>query len=84
MGTGLRLFFTGNLCMAAGWCTCKTKGAYNTKSMKSVFLSCGFKDVTSSVNLDNGSGMKRGDVLLKHTPYSYAYRQRQSSFCQYK
>lgn len=42
----------------------KTKGAYNTKSMKSVFLSCGFKDVTSSVNLDNGSGMKRGDVLL--------------------
>lgn len=32
--------------------------------MKSVFLSCGFKDVTSSVNLDNGSGMKRGDVLL--------------------
>ena len=48
----------------------KTKGAYNTKSMKSVFLSCGFKDVTSSVNLDNGSGMKRGDVLLniaRHT-----------------
>ena len=38
--------------------------------MKSVFLSCGFKDVTSSVNLDNGSGMKRGDVLLniaRHT-----------------
>ena len=26
----------------------KTKGAYNTQSMKSVFLSCGFKDVTSS------------------------------------
>ena len=42
----------------------KTKGAYNTQSMKSVFLSCGFKDVTSSVNLVNGSGMKRGDVLL--------------------
>ena len=42
----------------------KTKGAHNTQSMKSVFLSCGFKDVTSSVNLVNGSGMKRGDVLL--------------------
>ena len=58
------MFFTGNLRMAAGWCTVKTKGAHNTQSMKSVFLSCGFKDVTSSVNLVNGSGMKRGDVLL--------------------
>ena len=42
----------------------KTKGATYTGNMKSVFLSCGFKDVTSKVNLSTGSGMKRGDVLL--------------------
>ena len=27
-GTGLRLFFTGNLRMAAGWCTCKNKRSH--------------------------------------------------------
>ena len=37
----------------------KTKGATYTGNMKSVFLSCGFKDVTSKVNLSTGSGMKR-------------------------
>ena len=44
----------------------KTKGATYTGNMYDVFLKCGFKDVTSSVNLSNGAGMKRGDVLLNH------------------
>jgi hypothetical protein len=34
--------------------------------MYEVFLKYGFKDVTSTVNLNTGNGMKRGDVLLNH------------------
>lgn len=44
----------------------KTNGATYTGNMYSVFTKCGFKDVTSSVNLATGAGMKRGDVLLNH------------------
>ena len=44
----------------------KTAGATYTGNMYSVFLKCGFKDVTSSVNLATGSGLKAGDVLLNH------------------
>lgn len=42
----------------------KDKGATYTGNMKKVFLSCGFKDVTKSVNLKTGKGLLRGDVLL--------------------
>lgn len=35
-----------------------------TGTMRSVFLSAGFQDVTSQVNLSSGSGLVRGDVLL--------------------
>lgn len=48
----------------------KTSGATYTGNMLSVFKKCGFKDVTSSVDLKTGKGLKRGDVLLnikKHT-----------------
>lgn len=48
----------------------KTKGATYTGNMLSVFKKCGFKDITSAINLSTGSGLKRGDVLLhtqKHT-----------------
>jgi len=48
----------------------KTKGATYTGNMLSAFKKCGFKDITSSINLSTGSGLKRGDVLLhtqKHT-----------------
>ena len=48
----------------------KTNGASYTGNMYSVFKRCGFSDVTNSVNRSNGSGLKRGDVLLsrsKHT-----------------
>lgn len=41
----------------------KTKGASSTYDMKNVFLSCGFTNVISSVNVSTGAGLKRGDVL---------------------
>lgn len=43
----------------------KTAGATNTRDMRTAFISKGFKDITSSINLSNGSGLKKGDVLLK-------------------
>lgn len=42
----------------------KTKGATYTGNMYGVYKSCGFKDVTSEVNLTTGAGLQRGDVLL--------------------
>lgn len=42
----------------------KTKGATYTGNMYSIFKSCGFKDVTNSVNLATGSGLQKGDVVL--------------------
>lgn len=39
-------------------------GATYTGNMKSKFLSAGFKDVSSKVNLHTGNGLIRGDVLL--------------------
>lgn len=51
----------------------KTKGATYTSDMKTVFLSCGFKDVTSKVNRSTGSGLSRGDVLLNETHHVAMY-----------
>ena len=51
----------------------KSKGASYTGNMKSVFISCGFKDVRSSINLCNGSGLKRGDVLLNTVTHTAMY-----------
>lgn len=48
----------------------KTKGAASTANMEEVFKSCGFKDVTSSINLATGSGLKRGDVLVNRTSHA--------------
>lgn len=48
----------------------KSKGATYTGNMYSAFKKAGFKDVTKSVDLKTGNGLKRGDVLLrpgKHT-----------------
>ena len=47
----------------------KTKGATYTGNMYRPFLNCGFKDITSSINLRTGAGLKRGDILL--TPNSH-------------
>lgn len=42
----------------------KTNGATYTGNMYSIFLKNGFKDITKSVNLRTGQGLKRGDILL--------------------
>lgn len=42
----------------------KEKGASYTGNMYDAFIACGFEDVTSSCNLSDGTGMKKGDVLL--------------------
>lgn len=51
----------------------KTKGATYTGDMRTVFLSCGFKNVTSKVNRSTGSGLLRGDVLLNETHHVAMY-----------
>lgn len=51
----------------------KTKGATYTGNMLAVFKKCGFEDVTSSVNLSTGAGLKRGDVLLKSGSHTAIY-----------
>lgn len=48
----------------------KTAGATYTGNMYNVFIKCGFKDVTKSVNLKTGSGLKRGDILLNHANHT--------------
>ncbi len=51
----------------------KTSGATYTGNMYNVFIKNGFKDVTSSVNLSNGLGLLRGDVLLNHANHVAMY-----------
>lgn len=51
----------------------KTNGATYTGNMYDVFIGCGFKNVTSQVNLSTGAGVQYGDVLLNvadHTAMS--------------
>ena len=48
----------------------KTSGATWTGNMYSVFLKCGFSDVTKNVNLHTGAGLVRGDVLLNTTKHT--------------
>lgn len=48
----------------------KDKGATYTGNMYSVFTSCGFKDVTSKINLATGKGLIAGDVLLNHADHT--------------
>ena len=43
----------------------KKNGAWTTKNLLDVAKKTGFKDVTSTVNLSNAKGMRRGDILLK-------------------
>ena len=51
----------------------KSKGATYTGNMYSVFISCGFEDVTSLVNIVDGTGLQRGDVLLNHVHHTAMY-----------
>lgn len=43
----------------------KTNGASYTGDMVDVFIKCGFKNVTSTVDLSTGSGLIKGDVVWK-------------------
>lgn len=51
----------------------KTSGASYTGNMYSVFLGCGFEDVTGGVDLVHGAGLQRGDVLLNHKNHTAIY-----------
>ena len=51
----------------------KTNGATYTGNMLSVFLKLGFKNVTGSINLSTGAGLKRGDVLLNTRYHTAMY-----------
>lgn len=51
----------------------KSNGATYTGNMKRVFLATGFKDVTSTVNLNTGAGLIRGDVLLNEGAHTAIY-----------
>ena len=48
----------------------KDKGATYTGNMYNAFIKCGFKDVTSKINLSTGAGLIAGDVLLNHTDHT--------------
>ena len=51
----------------------KTSGATYTGNIRPVFLRCGFKDVTRSVNRSTGAGLLRGDVLLNEVHHVAMY-----------
>lgn len=51
----------------------KSRGATYTGDMFPVFRSCGFKDVTASINRSTGAGLKRGDVLLNTIHHTAMY-----------
>lgn len=51
----------------------KTKGATYTGNMLTAFKACGFKDVTASCKLPSGTGLQRGDVLLKPNSHTAIY-----------
>ena len=51
----------------------KVNGATYTGNMRAAFLLAGFKDVTASVDLQTGSGLHRGDVLLNYTSHTAMY-----------
>lgn len=48
-------------------------GASYTGDMRRAFLNCGFKDVTASVNLKTGEGLRRGDVILNEAEHVVMY-----------
>lgn len=48
----------------------KTAGATYTGNMYNAFVKCGFKDVTSKINLATGAGLIAGDVLLNHQDHT--------------
>ena len=51
----------------------KSSGATYTGNMYDIFLKNGFKDVTKSINLNNGTGLIKGDVLLNKAKHTAIY-----------
>lgn len=51
----------------------KSAGATYTGNMYNAFIACGFKDVTSKINLATGKGLIRGDVLLNVSHHTAMY-----------
>ena len=51
----------------------KDNGATYTGDMRRAFLKTGFEDVTAEVNLYNGAGLIRGDVLLNEAHHTALY-----------
>ena len=51
----------------------KSAGATYTGNMYNIAKSLGFADVTSGVNLGNGNGLKRGDILLNRRNHVAMY-----------
>ena len=51
----------------------KTRGATYTGNMRGIFLRCGFEDVTDAVDLNSGTGLQRGDVLLNVQHHTAMY-----------
>lgn len=51
----------------------KSAGASYTGNMRSVFLSCGFEDVTAIVNIFTGANLQAGDILLNYKSHTAMY-----------
>ena len=51
----------------------KQNGATYTGNMYTVFLACGFEDVSEGINFSTGAGLQRGDVLLNHQRHTAMY-----------
>ena len=51
----------------------KTNGSTYTGNMYNAFIKSGFKDVTHTVNLTTGQGLKRGDILLNIVNHTEIY-----------
>lgn len=51
----------------------KSAGATYTGNMRTVFLRCGFVDVTGQINLASGAGLESGDVLLNQANHTALY-----------
>ena len=51
----------------------KSNGATYTGNMYNAFIKSGFKDVTNTINLKTGAGLKRGDVLLNIKHHTAMY-----------
>ena len=57
----------------AGFPVKSAYGATYTGNLKQALLKAGFKDVTASINLKTGAGLKRGDICLNEVKHVVVY-----------